>query len=355
MLTIPEQSIFGLDISQYKLRLAQVYTSRRRKSLAALREINVPAGVIVDGEIADPKQLTQLITALCAGRQRSERLPGNGVISVLPESKTFIKLITVDASDPERIEDRLREEIPRHIPIPLEEIYYDWQLVASAESGAQHLLVGAAPRHLVDTYLTVLRGARLLPFALEIEAAPVARCLIRMGGAQNRGARIIIDMGAARTGLIVIHDDIIQFSVSLPISGVHITQTIADTLKISAAEAEDAKVVCGLNDQRCQGALRRVLYATLNDLCRKIEDAMEFYSENFPDHLPIAEVILTGGGANFIGIEEILHELLKLPVCIGNPLTNVELHRHLTTPGTLHSYTTAIGLALRGTFGDHIV
>ncbi|MDD5110762.1 MAG: type IV pilus assembly protein PilM, partial [Patescibacteria group bacterium] len=355
MLTIPEQSIFGLDISQYKLRLAQVFTSRRRKSLAALREIDVPAGVIIDGEIADPKQLTQLVTVLYTGRQRSDRLPGNGVISVLPESKTFIKLITLDAGDPDHIEERLREEIPRHIPIPLEEIYYDWQLVETTENGVHHFLIGAAPRHLVDTYLAVLRGARLLPFALEIEAAPIARCLIRTGGTAEHGTRLIIDLGAARTGLVVTRDDTIQFSVSLPISGAHITQTIAATLKISTAEAEDAKVVCGLNDQRCQGALRRVLYATLDDLCHKIEDAIAFYTENFSNHLPITEVILTGGGANFIGIEEVLRELLKLPVRIGNPLTNVELHRQASNPGTLHSYTTAIGLALRGTYGDHII
>lgn len=355
MFTIPEQTLFGLDIGITKLRLAQIRTIRRSRVVTALREAEIPAGVIVDGQIADPTQLSRLVAALYHKKEHSERIGGNGVISALPESKTFMKLIALDTRDPEKIKTQLLEEIPRHIPLPLEEIYYDWQTVAVTPRGQSHGLIGVAPRPLVDAYLAVLRGAGLLPFALEIEASPITRCLLKEKSAADTGAQIIIDLGATRTGLIVVRDGIIQCTVSLPISGVRITQTIAATLNINAQEAEEAKLVCGLDPDRCHGALKRVLRTTFDDLCRKIETAIAFYQENFPDHLPIGEVVLTGGGANFLHLDRLLAEHLALPVRLGNPLSNVELGKMKVGASALQSYVTAIGLALRGTQRDAVI
>lgn len=355
MFTIPEQTLFGLDIGITKLRLAQIRTLRRRKVITALREADIPAGVIVDGQIADPQHLSRLIAALYHKRERGDRIGGNGVISALPESKTFMKLITVETRDPERIKTLLPEEIPRHIPLPLGEVYYDWQITKAVSTGPSHCLIGVAPRPLVDAYLAVLRGAGLLPFALEIEASPITRCLLKEASVADTGAQIIIDLGATRTGLIVIRDGIIQFTVSLPISGVRITHTIAETLKINTQEAEEAKLVCGLDPDRCHGALKRVLHTTFDDLCRKIETAIEFYQENFPDHLPIREVVLTGGGANFLQVDRSMAEHLSVPVRPGNPLSNVELGKMNVAASALQSYVTAIGLALRGTQGEAVI
>src|SRR3989338_5532464 len=312
MFTVPEQSVFGLDIGQTKLRLVQIQTRRRYKILTAHRTLNVPPGIIIDGEVADPKHLTQLVSSIYHGQNRRDRPGGNGVISVLPETKTFMKLITIPTIDPAQIDAQLQAEIPRHIPLPLEEIYYDWQMVETAKRDHCHIIIGVAPRHIVDTYLSVLQNAGLVPFALEIEAAPITRSLLRDEERKGQGDQIVIDMGAARTGLIVVLDGIIQLTVSLPISGMRITKTIAETLKISDPEAEEAKLVCGLDSDRCQGALKRVLYATLDDLCRKIENAIAFYGEKFTDHQPISEIILTGGGSNFIKIDTILTERFRI-------------------------------------------
>lgn len=355
MLTIPEQSLFGLDISQSKLRLAQVQTHRRKKTITTLRELAVPDGVIVEGSVADVAALTQLVSAMYRGHHRGERPAGNGVISVLPESKTFIKLITIGGPASAPIVPLLEEEIPRHIPLPLEDLYYDWQAIGPATHGKQSILVGAAPRALVDSYLTVLRGAGLVPFALEIEAVAITRCLLPWEGISASESLMIIDIGAARTGLIVTRGGVIQFTVSLPISGVKITHQIAATLNISLAEAEQSKIVCGLDDERCRGALRRVLDGTLDELTRKIEAAISFYAENYAGHPPITALVLTGGGANFIHIERVLSEKLRLPVTIANPLTNVTLPNAHPQKGALQSHVTAIGLALRGTQHDGVI
>lgn len=355
MLTIPEQSLFGLDISQSKLRLVQVQTKHRNKTITTLRELAVPDGVIIEGNIADVKALTQLVAAVYRGNNRGERPTGKGVISVLPENKTFIKLITIGGPASAPIEPILVEEIPRHIPLPLQDLYYDWQIIGPVADGKQAALVGAAPRALVDSYLTVLRGADLIPFALEIEAVAITRCLLPWEKNPAPTSLMIIDIGAARTGLVVTRGGVIQFTVSLPISGAKITHEIAATLKMSPAEAEQSKIVCGLDDERCRGALRRLLEGTMDELTRKIETAISFYTENYADHPPVAAVMLTGGGANFINIERVLSEKLQLPVSIANPLTNARLPGAILPSSELQSYVTAIGLALRGTQHNGVI
>ena len=370
MLTIPEQFLFGLDISQSKLRLVQIRTGRKQKIITALREVTLPAGVIVDGEIADPRQLTRHVAAIVRGRDLHDRLAGNGVISVLPENKTFVKLVAVGGSSPAELEEALREEIPRQIPLPIADLVYDWQLIgpappvprdrppapaaANTPAARSLVLVGAAERRLVDAYRHVLGAAGLLTYALEVEAAAITRCLLPAAVTSPTGGQIIIDLGAFRTGLIIVRRGVIQFTVSLPISGRRVTDAVADTLKITSAEAEEAKLVCGLDDQRCQGALRRVLYAMLDDLERKIDEAISFYCENFEHGQPLEAIILSGGGANFLQIDRVLTERIRLPARIADPLTNVALRQPIAA-STLQSYVTAIGLALRGTQKDAVI
>jgi cell division ATPase FtsA len=106
------------------------------------------------------------------------------------------------------------------------------------------------------SYTTATAG--LFPAALVIEAVAIARSLLPLEEAQTTSATIIIDIGAARTGLIVFDQGTIQFTVSLPISGHKITATIATSLKLDEAEAEQAKILCGLDPKKCHGSMATI-------------------------------------------------------------------------------------------------
>ena len=67
----------------------------------------------------------------------------------------------------------------------------------------------------------------------------------------------------------------------------------------------------------------------------------------------VGRIILCGGGANLIGLTDFLSYNLGLPVEVGNPLINISKFTcfkkgEIPKKEEMLSYTTALGLALRG-------
>ena len=167
---------------------------------------------------------------------------------------------------------------------------------------------------------------------------------------QKPQAKVVIDIGASRTGLIVFDHNTVQFTSSLHISGNKITQEISDTLDLDYKKAEKAKFVCGLDKTKCKGALRKILFARMDNLIIEINKAMTYYGDHFAHASEISEIVLCGGGANFQKIDKYLGHRLNLPVVSGNPLRLIdnESIKQIKFPTKRAlSYTTAIGLALR--------
>ncbi|MBI5465877.1 MAG: type IV pilus assembly protein PilM [Candidatus Kerfeldbacteria bacterium] len=348
MLLQPRQEHFGLDISDRSLKAVQFKPTLAGKlELVALSAKELEAGVINEGEIKQAEPLVRAITELITKPTLGKFTTSYAVVS-LPESKSFIKVIDIPPMSEEEIPQAVKWEAEHHIPIPIDETYWDWQQVAQATAANARLpiLLGVVPRAIVDSYNAVLSQARLVPIAMEIEAVAIGRSLLPPNPNPEE-AIMIIDIGATQTSLVVADHGTIQFTVSLPISGRKITETIATTLNLNEGQAEKAKIVCGLDPKKCHGAMGQILYQVMDELIRRIGEAMVFYREHFPNGHKLNQIILCGGGANFKFIDQHLADKLSLTVRRGNPWYNVEPSPAPLKPNELISYTTAIGLALR--------
>lgn len=350
---------FGLDISDRALRLVQLKRSGKKIVLTSFGEITLDAGLFNAGTIVDEAGIVAAIKKLTKS-VTGGRIKALNVISVLPEAKTFIKEITVTAGSIGDVKNKdnglgqiIEREIVNHVPMAIEEIYLDWQLL-HRDGDKAHVLIGAAPKIVVDSYVSLIEKAGLTSYALEIEAQAMVRALFPLNGTTT-GASIVIDFGAVRTGLALYDNASVQFTVSLPISGNNVTDTISKTLKLEPDKAEEAKIVCGLDPEKCEGALLKILTTSITDLSEHIKRSIAFYRDNFPEGQPVSQIILCGGGANFLQIDTVLSSILGIPVVKGNPLTNISPSKLNIESAKLLSYTTAIGLALRGVAGKEIV
>ncbi len=347
--------MFALDIGDQSLRLVQLKRNGKKNILTSYNELAVPAGIIKNGEIINAPQLTKLIRTVITSA-KGKKITSKNIISVLPETKTFVKVITAVTQERralkhEELRELVQNEIVKHIPIDVNDIYLDWQIVAHTRTSTQ-LLVGAVPKTTSDSYLTVIEQAGFTPLILEVEAAAIIRSIF---GDTKKGetsavdtAKIIIDFGAVRTGLMLFDHNTIQFTVSLPISGEKITNTIATTLNIDPQKAEESKIVCGLDPNKCEGALLKILMQSMAELAQEIKKAMSYYQSTFPHARAVTEVVLIGGGANFLQIDTVLSEKLGVPIRIGDPGQFITMKEKTVIPkNKLLSFATAIGLGLR--------
>lgn len=382
----------GLDISDLSIKLVQLNKNRDKIKIQALSKLNLPQGIIINGEIKNKTELIKAIKKIIAdplyGKVSSEE-----VVACLPESKTFIKLIEIQKS-PNPLADIIGSEIEKHVPMELSEIYYDWQIIEEL-TNKYLVLIGAAPKNIVNQYTEMLDEAKLSPIALEIEPISICRSLLKeetsnlkpitFGDKTKIDASLnygIIDIGANHTCMIFYSGHTILFTVSMPISGEEITAKISQALNLTKEQAEKAKIICGLDENKANGVIKDILADNLKSLVEKIKEAISFYENYFSQRGSLSQILLCGGGANIPNLEKIISKEFSVEVRLADALTNLSEEKNkfdeiFTEKHTLNikstkldsdnkqnklsikqnssaTFTTAFGLALRGIFIDEL-
>ncbi len=370
-ITLPTK-IFGLDISDLSLKAVQLKKIKNNKYIQAINDIKVPAGLINEGTIQDKQKVAQLIKKLI--KTSNNKFTSNYAVVSLPEPKTFIKVIQIPKKDSKkhRVRDLIKEELPRHVPINIDEVQIDWQEV---ENNHQYrkFLVGAVPTAIINDLVETCKMADINVVALEVEAQAIERCIIpqkkypvknnfwfskiikkekekTIQDFKKNNPKIILDLGATRTSIILIDKGVIQFANSIDnISGEKLTMKIAKEKNLKYDEAEKAKIICGSNPKKCKGEILNIIIESINELAKEIINANNFYQDHFGKDTNNIEILLCGGGANLSGIDKMLSEKLKREVNVAVPTTNLKSET-LKQVNNIHSYTTAIGLSLRNYF-----
>ncbi|MBU1015177.1 type IV pilus assembly protein PilM [Patescibacteria group bacterium] len=343
---------FGLDLSDYSMKVAQLERSKGEFSLRSFGEFPLPNGAIERGEIKKPEELAaRIIESLL--KVQGKQISTPYVVASLPEEQAFLQVIQLPRMKLEEVRDAVNFEAENYIPYEIDTVYLDYEVINPLRGPLDHLdiLLAALPRDTVDPYLTVLEKAGLVPRALEIESLAVSRAVVKEGISLT--PLLIMDMGKTKTRLNVFAGSSLQFTTSLPISGDQMTDAIAKTLEIPEKRAEDLKHHQGKEAKRVFEAL----IPTLTDLAEQVKKYMDYYASHAAHQhmegtrMQIQKMLLCGGGASLQGLREFLASQLKVEVELGNPWLNILSFPVRRTPPLSYldslPYTTALGLALR--------
>lgn len=325
--------IFGLDIGDLSLKVALFKRRGKKIELKTYGEKNLPPDYFLKGEIKKEKEVAEIIKKFI----KEKKISTPYLVAVLPETKTFIKTIEVSYSNEADLFENIKKEMGLYVPFKLEEVYLDWQKIS--EGVKSKILVGLAPKNIVDSYVKTLKMADLKPVALEIESVAILRAL---DDKEFKKPKVIIDLGATRSSLIVVDEGIIQLTISLHFSGENLTREISLKLNLNYEEAEKLKKNFGKEGKN--EILEKIIFPQLDNLAKILKTHIDFYQEN--SKKKVEEIIICGGGANLFGIDSFLEEKLKIKVKRGNPLKMIEKKDISEEEAII--YTTAIGLALRG-------
>lgn len=351
MFTRSKKLVLGLDLSNRSFKIVQFKERTGKLSLVSLVKQDIPAGLVENSEIKKEKELIILVKRALV-KMKGESLQTRQVVCNLPEEKVFIRVVQLPLMKKEEINHAVRWEAEAHIPLGLDEVYLDWQVIEPNTAHSDHLdiLVAAAPRTLIESYFNFLKKCGLQPIALEPESIAVVRSLI---GDNQVKPVIIVDIGTTGTNFVIFAASAIRFTSHVNISGQLFNQAIAKSLGVTEKEANQLKIKIGLDKTKKRGKVYQALEPIAVNLTKQIADYINFYHNN-ATHIhdsegSIAQVILCGGDSLLNNLLELLSQQLELPVQLGNPLSNftlVDKKISLSKKEAL-SYTTAIGLALR--------
>lgn len=349
--------IFGIDINDLSIKIIKLKKKARGFSLDSFNEIPIKPGIVKDGAIVDQDALAKAIVIAC-DTVKGVKLDTKYAVVSLPEEKSFFQLIQMPKMELEELRSAVPHEAENYIPLTIDKVYLDFQIIDQHTANSNHLdlLVNVMPRPIIDAYVSCFKKAGIVPCVLEVESQAIVRSLVKKG--ERDSSTIFIDFGQTKTSFIIFSENSIRFTSSIPISSSQLTDTIAQKLGITFNKAEELKIKYGLTaskDERYD--IKGIIRPILNDLVSQIKKYISFYQGHaFRQHSPaddkIEKIVLCGGGVNLKGFAEFIFEELKIPVEIGNPFVNVFLQKNITNelipPQKVLSFTTALGLALRG-------
>ena len=353
---------FGLDVSDLSLKIIKLKKQRGGFTLASFGEEAIKPGIIKNGEIKDEEKLAAVIKKAMS-KVKGEKISSEYVVASLPEEKSFLQVIEMPRLTEEDLKSAVIYEAENYIPLPIEEVYLDSQIIQPIRNHLDHLdvLIAALPKKIVDPYVNCFKKSGLKPLSLEIESLSIARSLIK--NQTTTAPVILIDFGATKTGFIVFSGRSLRFTYSIPVSAQKFTEAISRILKVDLDVAEKLKIKYGLatKDEKEGNQVFEALIPPLIDLIEQIKKGIDYYqTHSFHEHLPsnsrkIEKVLICGDGAKLKGLIPFLSEQLKTKVEIGNPWVNILPHTDQPKEELLIyekekylGYVTALGLALKG-------
>jgi len=346
---------FSLDLSDLTLKIVQFKRKKQGLSLVNFVKEDIPAGFIKGGEIKREKELIAILKEALK-KIKGEFPQRKQVICNLPEEKVFTRVIHLPLMKEEELSQAVKWEAEAHIPLSIDEVYLDWQIIERPNKHLDHynILIAAAPRFLVDSYLSFLKKGGLEPIALEPESMAVVRSLINPN---DFTPTIIVDLGASGTNFMIFSASAICFTSHIAISGQLFNQAIMENLAVDEKQANQLKIEIGLDKK--EEKVYQSLEPLVDNLAKQLKDYITFYHGQAahlfgPDNV-ISRVLLCGGDSLLLNLPSYLEEKLNLPVELGNPLINISPPNKRKSPARPHSlskrealtYTTALGLALR--------
>ncbi len=347
-------SFLGVDIGTTSIKIAQLgidgdsiklenYAFLEDKDyLEVLGSVNGSSNL----KISD-MQVVEDLTEI----KKEAKITSDDAIMSIPGSSAFSSIISLPNMSEDEISKAINYEARQYIPIPLEEVVFDWSVISKKgeedKKGSKKIkvLLVAIPKEITEKYTKIASALKLKLIALETESFSLARSLI----GDEEGAFIIVDIGNKMTNVTVIENGYVLASHSaFGTGGKEITRAISYGFNIDFKRADKLKKDIGLSFSGPQKKVSETIFPTINIIVSEIKKTSEMYIRD--NKKTVKRVIVTGGSANLPGLVKYFSSELNISVEIGNPWRNIVYDKILSRKLKEMSsdFSVAVGLALRG-------
>lgn len=346
----------GIDFGAGALKVAQIRWTRQGPRLENYAVVPVPAGLMEEGAIREPAQVAALLQATLSQMGVTQSLVG----SCVGGPAILMRYINLPKVPADEMRSAMKFEAPQHLPVPEDQLIYDYTLVPEATGVPEHqmaVFLAGTHKKLVDSFINTMTQAGLKPTAVELDCLALLRALQSIGAVPHSGTTplVLVDFGEMDTSITIIRYGVPMLTRTIPTGLHHLRTAVVDSLQISMAEAENALQLRGVRDDP---EMAQTVESWMNGLLESIGRSVEFFLIQNRG-ATLERVFLMGGGAILPGMSERLAEHLTAAMA-GRPeaerirveavgLSGLDINPELL-PGVNHVgplLITALGSALR--------
>lgn len=342
--------LVAIDISDYSIEILRL---NKKLSVLAYGRSTLKEGVIRNGEIKDLKELSTAFKLAVnqAGFKSFKPRQGpilRGIVSV-PEYKTNILTFTFKSR--ENIFEKVKEEIKKTVPFPIDELYWDYLKYWDEKLNVTKVLSVAVSKDIIDEQIYFLKSSGVEPVIFDFEAASIGKAFLPEKAALGRAGGLILDIGARVTNINIFGEaGFINLSTAIPDGGHYLIDRMTEYFGVSKKEAETIINIKGFRKE--DNIILEVLEKGMEKIVEEIKKAIKYYQKKTGNE--IKKIILSGGTALLPEIDKFFQSRFQdIKIEIGDPLKKIK-RRGGIDPNKAVLYANSIGLALRSITKDPI-
>jgi len=352
---MPKKSqLVAVDLGSYSVKVAEVESGKNGLILKNFGMALFPPEVIVEGQIQDKVKASEIIKKLITHLNIKNKNVCSAISGV---SCILKKLPTIQSKTLEQIEETLKGEMEQYIPYDITEVYVDHFIqLPSGETpkagvmvSEAEVVVAAAPKALVDSYVEVLEAAGLNPVIMDIGILAIQNA-IEATVPELPSQHIIVNLGAECLSIHAVKDNVPIFTRDTVMGGAQLTRAIMANFGLDYFEAESVKLGNRGVQPGKEGILKKIFLDYVSEWTKEVARAVDYLKYAFPE-LNISTMYLTGGTSKLPGIKDALSLETRLNVIPVNPFQGLLVDSKKFDEEFLSMYapdsTQVIGMALR--------
>ncbi|HVN26378.1 MAG TPA: type IV pilus assembly protein PilM [Candidatus Paceibacterota bacterium] len=235
------------------------------------------------------------------------------VYASLPLFSVFTTVLDFPQMEPKEIEKALIYQARQYVPLPLDEVALDWLKVShyQDDKGYEHqkVLLISVPRSEIRRYQHIFASAGLSLRTLEMESLSLVRLF-----EDDPTPTMIIDIGSRSTNIIFMEKGSLTWNSQSDFASFSLTQALASSLRVNPLRAEELKKEKGIMGTGASYELSTIMLPFLDVILNEVKKSQFVYGEQVMGAGKPERAVLSGGGANLIGIDKYFEHELGIPV-----------------------------------------
>ncbi len=314
------QTVVGLDIGATSIKMTRLEASLLRFEFVDFSEHPLPLNVDLPWE--------QLVTNVLQVLFSDRGMKADKVVASLPGRNVSAHILTLPFSDRKKIDKTLPFEMEGLIPLPLESVLMDYEVLEKTPEGAK-ILVLFTEKTVLEAHLDLLKEAGIDPNVVLPPSAALANLRKEVYPADEEPEPFaVVDFGERETSLSVVHNGGVRYGRTWAQGSLSLTQAIQKSLDLSPTLARDKKErEADLHPTPTPGGdsekewIATILGRSLGPIVGGIRQSLLSVSKSLD--LTVRKVYLCGKGSHLRGLDRFLADSLQVdvqPIALRGPV-----------------------------------
>lgn len=340
-----KKQVVGCDIGSSAIKIVELRPLKNGEFQllhSAAAELSPEA--IVDGAIMDSSLVVDALSRLIAENGIKNQSFGGS----LSGHSVIIKKIQLPAMSEAELTESIQWEAEQYIPFDINDVNLDYEVLDDSGADTMDVLLVAVKKDRIADFTSVVTQAGKEPVLVDVDVFSLQNAFEANYGHSDETVALV-NVGASVMNINVLHAGSSIFWRDVAFGGNQYTEAIQRELNLPREDAERLKLGERVGEHSLQSILG-VLNSVSEDLAAELQKTIDFFvATSSVDQLD--RVVLAGGSAQVLNLDEVLRERFQVEVEIMNPFRSIRYSESDFDPEWINrhapSMAIAVGLAVR--------